>query len=188
MRTPSFLAGVGLALAASLVAEALFDTLTWIWPVGLVLRLVVAGLGLAYCLYLLALARARAGRLTALLAWLAIALAVGLWSPPLPVFLLAHVGLTWLLRSLFFHQSLAAALADLALNGWCLAFALAAAARSGSLLLSVWCFFLSQALFVLIPQRLAPRQADSRPPSADDRFQRACRAAEAALRDLASSS
>jgi hypothetical protein len=137
MKTPSFWEGVWLALLASIAAEVLFSALTWVWPTWLVLRLLVVGLGLGYSVYLLARARERVGRLTAMLVWLAIALLLWLWRPPFILFLLAQVGMIWLLRSLYYHRSLLTALVDLAFSGFSLALALWAAASSGSLLLSV---------------------------------------------------
>jgi hypothetical protein len=187
MKLPSLLEGVLLALFDSVAAGALFDGLSWIWPVWLALRVVITGLGLAYCIYLLMRARQRAGRLTALLAWLGVDGLLWLWFPPLPVFLLAQVAMIWLLRSLYFHQNLFASLADLALSGFSLTLSIWASARSGSLWLSVWCFFLCQALFVLLPKRRAVSNR-AEPPPTEDRFQRAHRSAEAALRKLASHS
>lgn len=201
MKTPSFWEGVWLALLASLAAGALFSALTWVWPSGPVLRLLVTGLGLAYGIYLLARAQERVGRLTALLAWLAIASLLWLWLPPLMWFLLVQAGMVWLLRSLYYHRSVLTALVDLALSGFSLALALWAAASSGSLLLSVWCFFLVQALIVSHLggsglSNLTGGRFYSPPPSAggaggegaSDRFQTAHRAAETALRKIASQS
>ena len=58
---------------------------------------------------------------------------------------------------------------------------------SGSLFLSIWSFFLVQALFVAIPTRLRQKAGDRGPArDSEDPFQRAHRAAEAALRKLSS--
>lgn len=183
MKTPSFWEGVLLAIVASMAADVWFVASRWWLPVPQALRLLIAGLAFAYCVYLLLRSRERAGRMTALAAWIALSAAVWLWSPPLPLFLLLHLGMVWLLRSLYFQPGPIAALADFALNGLSLAAALWAATSTGSLLLAVWCFFLTQALFVVIPGGLGqPKPA----PTPDDRFQQAYRCAEAALRKIAS--
>jgi hypothetical protein len=178
MRRPGFLEGVGFALAASLAGAAAHAALAAAGTGSL--RLTIAGLALGYLLYLLARARVRTGRVTALAAWgLA---AVGLWlaAPPLPLFLLLHGGLLWLVRALFFHGGFLAALADLGLVLAGLAAAVWAAAGTASLLLAVWCFFLVQAAFAAIPPGLPRPRPEREPP--EDAFERAHRAAEAALR------
>ena len=62
-----------------------------------------------------------------------------------------------------------------------------AATQTGSLFLSLWCFFLVQALFVAIPvnmnRKTAPGSSQRDP---EDRFQHAHRVAESALRRLSS--
>jgi len=78
-------------------------------------------------------------------------------------------------------------LADLALTGISLAIAIWAWLTTRSLFLGFWSFFLVQALFVLIPRKLA-RSHDSQTADShsDDPFERAHRAAEMALRNLIS--
>ena len=70
---------------------------------------------------------------------------------PLVGYVLIHVGLLWLVRSLYFYSGVLPALLDLGLSALGLAFAVWAAGRSGSPLLALWCFFLVQALHVCIP-------------------------------------
>ncbi len=184
MKTPSFFEGVLLAVVASISADVLFVALRWLMPVGQAPGLLIAGLSFAYCVYLLVRSRERVGRMTVLAVWIALSGTVWLWSPPLPLFLLIHLGMVWLVRSLYFQTGLVAALADLALSGFGLAAALWAVTTSGSLLLAVWCFFLVQALFVAIPNGKGRTQAPVES-VADDRFQQAYRTAEAALRKIA---
>jgi hypothetical protein len=184
-RRPTFFEGVGVALASSVVAAISFAALAQILPGALALRLVVAGVGLAYVLYLLSRARARVGRVTAASAWAAVTLAVGLTDPPLSIHVLAQLAMVWLIRSLYFHSSVLAALADLVLCAFGLAAAVWAAAQSASVFLSVWCLLLVQALFAAIPTH--PRGVTSRPgahPDQDDAFARAYRNAQCAVRRL----
>jgi len=182
MRRPTFLEGVGFALAASIGGSVAHTALSTAAGGGQ-LRLVVTGLALAYVLYLLARAPARVGRVTAVALWCVAA--VGLWliTPPLALFLLTHVGLIWVVRSSFYRTGVLSALADLALGVAALAAGVWAVVHSGSVLLGLWCFFLVQAGFVAIPDGpWRTRREDAAPQ--DDGFERAHRAAEAAVRRL----
>ncbi len=59
----------------------------------------------------------------------------------------------WLIRSLYFYDSVLSALVDLGLTGVALVTAIWAWLASNNLFLAFWCFFLVQALFVLIPRQ-----------------------------------
>jgi len=185
MKRPGFFEGAALGLAASLAGSASYLALGLVFPRATVGYLLVAGLGFAYTVYLLMRSPERVGRLVTLTVWMGGAALVWFLSPSLQLYLLFHLGLVWLVRSLYFQASLLSALADLALNGLALAAATAAALRTGSVFMSLWCFFLVQALFVFIPPAL-PRQGRAEPAQAPDAFQQAHRAAEAALRRLSS--
>ena len=187
MKKPRFSEGVVFALAASVFGSALYTVLGSVYPAAAVLRLLIAGIALAYVFYLLSRSRERVGRVTVVVCW---SLATGiLWfvAPPLLIYILVHLALIWLIRSLYFYSSVLAALADLILNGLSLIAALWAARQTGSVFLSLWCFFLVQALFVAIPARLSrgTRETNAGPDNID-RFQRAHRSAEAAVRRLSS--
>jgi hypothetical protein len=177
----SILFGLGLSLggAALLAAVAPFA------GYGTALRGVIALLGLAYVLYLVGKSGERVGRMTTIVAWLAAAVVVWLAGLPLVAYVLVHVGLVWLARSLYYYSGVLPALADLGLTLLGCAFAVWAAQRSGAAWLALWCFFLAQALFVLIPQSLAGRASEPAD-AADLSFNRAHRAAEAAVRRLSS--
>jgi hypothetical protein len=187
MKRPSFLEGVVVAAAASAGGGVLATALTTSFAAGWVIRVLVAGLGLAYVLYLLARSRQRIGRITALAGW-AIG-AVGAWwmSPSLAVYLLAHLVMVWLVRALYHHAGVLPALADLGLTGLGLAAAVWAAVSTGSVFASIWCFFLVQAAFVLIPPSVRRRASFAGPsPDAHDAFLRAHRAAERAVARITS--
>jgi len=184
MRRPGFFEGVAVAIIASLAGGACHAALTTLLPAGTSLRFVVAGLGLAYVVYLLSRNEERVGRITTIALWLAAAFALWLVGPPFAAYLAAHLVLLWLVRSLYFHSSLVVALADLGLVALGLAAAIWSATRSHSAALSIWCFFLVQALYVAIPPRIAARGEANREPAPEDRFQQAHRAAEAALRRI----
>ena len=59
MKQPTFFEGVVLALAASLLGSTLYSVFSSIFPAGAVLRLLIAGIGLAYVFYLLSRSRER---------------------------------------------------------------------------------------------------------------------------------
>ncbi len=183
MTRPSFLEGALVALAASLAAGALFAALSLALPSISALRWVVAVVAFGYLIYLLGRSRSKVGRVSAVLAWaLASALALTLHLP-LPTFVLLHAGMAWLVRSLYFHGGLVAALGDLGLTLLGLAAGVWALAQSGSLFLAVWSLLLVQALFGLIPADLGRgKAAEIRDP--DDAFERAHRGAETALRRI----
>jgi hypothetical protein len=186
-KLPSFWHGVGAALVLSLSGAALLGALTpMIGPIS-AFRAVIALLGLAYLLYLLGRSAERIGRVTTITLWLLATAVLWFVEPPLTAYVLAQVGMIWLVRCLYFYSSLLPALADLGLSVLGAAFAAWAASRSGSGLLALWCFFLAQAFFVALPAALDAR-AEPRPGARDDddvAFDRAHRAAEAALRRLA---
>ena len=180
-----FFHGVLAAFALAVVGSVLFATLAPLLGSAVALRALIAVLAFGYLLFLLKNAAERVGRITSVAFWGAAATALWWMSPPLGVYLLAHAGLLWLIRSLYFYSGLLPAVADLLLTGLSVAAGLWAASRSGSFGLSVWTFFLVQSLFVLVP-RVVPQPKAEKPtqPPADDSFQRAQRSAEAALRRL----
>ena len=184
MKRPTFVEGAVLALIAALGGTLAYAACTLVMPGAAALRLLVAGLGFGYLLYLLGSSRERVGRLTTLALWLTAAGLLWLLSPPLALYLLAHLAMIWVVRSLYFHQGLLAVLADLGLAGLGLIAALGAYLHTGSLFLSLWCLFLVQALFVSIPSRAEISDSDAS--VEEERFRRAHRAAEAAVHKLSS--
>ncbi|HET8698058.1 MAG TPA: hypothetical protein VFO94_11255, partial [Gammaproteobacteria bacterium] len=156
-RRPSLGLGISAGFVLSMGGAAVLAAL---WPLvgyGVALRAVVALLGFAYVLYVLGRSGERVGRVTTVAAWaLAAALA---WASGIPfvAYVLVHVGLIWLVRSLYFYSGVLPALADLGLSVLGAAFAVWAAHRSGSALLAFWCFFLVQAFHVLLPAAIADR-------------------------------
>jgi len=186
MKRPEFLEGVVVAFSASAAGSVVFAALGAVLSGGLPLRLLIAGFGLCYVLYLLKRSRDRIGRITTLAAWAVLAGATWFVQPSLPAYLLVHVGALWLIRSLYFYRSVLSALADLWLNALSVIVAVWAVRQTGSVFLSIWCFFLVQALFVAIPPALQGKKRGPGEPEAEDRFQRAYRVAESALRNLTS--
>jgi hypothetical protein len=185
-RIPSLGSGLGAALVLSACGAALLAVTTPLLGFATALRAVIALLGLAYVLYAVGRSGERVGRVTTIVGWIAIASAAWLAGLPLAGFVLVHLGLVWLVRSLYYYSGLLPALADLGVTALGAAFAVWAAQRSESAWLVLWCFFLVQAFHVLIPPSLT-RRDNGALDSGDDAFARAHRAAEAAVRRLSSS-
>lgn len=186
MKQPSFLEGVAVALAASVAGSVLIAVLTPAFNAGAVIRLLIGGIGIAYVLYLLRRSPERVGRITLVFAWTVAAVGGWFWNPPLWLYLALHVGLVWLVRSLYFHSGALGALTDLGLSGFALAAAVWAMSHTGSPFLAIWCFFLVQALFVAIPNDLNRSNGKRHRPDGEDRFQHAHRVAQSAIRQLSS--
>ncbi len=187
MRRPTFLEGVAVAFVASFLGSAVYGALTTVLPAATTLRVATAGISLGYAIYLVARSRNPVGRMTSVVLWGAVAGATWLTYPPLVLYVSLHMGLVWLVRSVYFHASALSALADLGLSLLGLLAAAWAATETGSPFLSIWSLFLTQALFVAIPPRMGRNTAD-RPVRDDhlDPFERAHRNAQAALRRLSS--
>jgi len=185
MKRPGFFHGAIVAAVLGFFASAIVATLTPFVGLGTVVRLVIPLLGLAYLLYLLNRSAERLGRVTTLTCWTAMT-AVAWWAaPPLPLYLLIHVGAVWLIRSLYFYSGVLPALMDLGLGALSVSAAVWAISRSSSVFLATWCFFLVQALFVAIPPA-APRKVTLKQttPAHSRNFERAKRQADAALHQL----
>ncbi|GAB4346951.1 MAG: hypothetical protein Kow006_06080 [Gammaproteobacteria bacterium] len=182
MRRPGFLEGVGIALVASVVGGILFPGLSAMLGGDRALRLMIAGMGLFYLLYLLSRSDERVGCLTAFAVWLVAALGLWLMESSLPLYVMMHLSLVGVVRSLYYHSSLISVLGDFGLVVLGLAAGTWALFETGNLFLVLWCFFLVQALFVFIPSRREPSvQFLATRPDVEDRFRHAQSVAEAAL-------
>lgn len=179
---PSLRAGLAAALVFSACGAALLAALSPWLGAATALRAVIALLGFAYTIYVIGRSRERVGRLTTIVCWLVVAGGAALAGLPLVGYVLVHIALAWLVRSLYHYSGLLPALADFGLSLLGAAFAVWAAQRTGSAWLALWCFFLVQAFHALIPPTL---QRGAAAAAADeDGFARAHRAAEAAVRRL----
>lgn len=179
---PSFARELGAAIVLSLSGGVAVAALAPAIGFAAGARGAIALLGLAYVLHLLRSSGERVGCMTTLACWALAAAAAWLGGLALTPYLLAHIGLAWLVRSLYHRGGLVSSLADLGVSLLGVAFAAVAWQRSGSVWLALWCFFLVQAFHVLIPATLARERAPAE--GADDGFARAHRAAEAAVRRL----
>ena len=185
MKRPSFLQGVIVAAVLGFFASAVFATLTPFVGLGAVVRLVIPALCLAYLLYLFSRSKERLGRVTTLTLWGALAAATWWVAPPLPFYLLIHVGSIWLVRSLYFYSGVMPALMDLGVSALSVSATVWAISRSGSVFLATWCFFLVQALFVAIPPTVkSARKSERNTATESKNFEHARQQADKALRQL----
>lgn len=185
MKRPTFFHGVVVAAVLAFAASVVIGALTPFVGVGSIVRLVIPAISLAYVMYLLRSSTERVGRITTLSLWSALAVAVWWIGPPLPFYVLVHVGAVWLVRSLYFYSGIFPALMDLGLSAMSVTAFIWAASRTGSIFLAAWSFFLVQALFVVIPTTIARKKAPSSASVTDNEsFDRARRQADQALQQL----
>ena len=185
MIKPTFIEGVGIAAAASLGAGLIFTVMSTMFAGGFILRVLIAFIAFLYLLYLLHRSEHRVGKVTVITTWMAAVITIWFLGLSFWDYVFAHAGLIWILRSLYFYSSLFSAFADLGLILFGTGAAIWAALQTGSLMMSFWCFFLVQALYVFIPKNLNKRSASKfSPRQKDDRFQHARRVAESALNKL----
>jgi hypothetical protein len=171
----------------SVCAGAVFAVLLPLFSAGWLLRWLIAVCGFVYVIYLLSRSRERVGRLSVLTLWTLVAGAAGFFQPPLLLYVFIQVGMVWIIRSMYFYSSVLSALTDLGLNALALCVALWAWRYTDSFIISIWCFFLMQALFVYIPAEVNKPSQQLGPVSGADRFEQAYRSAVTALRKLSTS-
>lgn len=188
-RTPTFIGEAGFGFVISLVAAAVSLTLSFVAPVAVVARLVVAGLGLTLVLRSIGRSSERTGRIVTVAVWFAAAAGLWLSGAGLPVYVAVHVTLIWLVRSLFSYPRLIEVGLDLGLTLLALSFSILAAVRTESVFLASWCFFLVQGFHASIPglaSRLtAPREREAPFGDPNAGFAEAFKAADEALQRIA---
>lgn len=183
MNRPSFFSAATAALLLAIAGSVTFAMLAPLVAPGALLRVLVSLLGFAYLAWLLRARRRKTGLMTVAAGWCVISAAAWLFVPALPAYLLAHAAVLWLVRSLVYHEGIVPSLLDLGVTAFGVSAAGWAIARSGSVFLGIWSFFLVQALFVAIPACL-PRREIPRFADEGDRFEQARRRAEAAFKQL----
>lgn len=187
MKPHNLLPGLGMAFVLSAISLPILWVLLALRS-GIATQVLITFLSGGYLGYLLMQSRAHVGRIilaTVSAAGLGVACLAGASSTALAFIAL---GLIWGVRSLLNYSSLVTAFLDALLCVVSVGVALAAAGVTRSTALTVWCFFLVQALWVYIPRRMtrfasAPETTDRAQQA--DTFERAHRAAEAAIRSLA---
>ena len=190
MKRPAFSEGIVVAILVSLAVTVVFTVLSSFFPTRWLLQALIAGVSLSYVCYLLVRSQEKTGRLTVIAVWGVITVVTWLFSPSTIITLFVHVGLIWLVRALYYYTSLVVALVDLGLTLFGMAAAIWTLLYTHSLFLSVWCFFLIQALFVVLPTDLksdllkANKQNTKPSPAQNDGFEQAYLSAKSALHQL----
>ncbi|MFV2090727.1 MAG: hypothetical protein ACC642_08725 [Pseudomonadales bacterium] len=185
MKRPSFFRGVIVAAVLALAGAIGYAGLSTIIGPALAIRLVTAALGGAYILYLLRGSNDKTGRIAVFTGWITVTSGMWFVGVDLTGVIITQAVLISLVRAFYHHASVLAGLLDLGLSAFALSAAIWASAESQSLFLSVWSFFLVQALFVGIPAELRMTRKPGNPQPVDDRFGRAFRTAETAIKRIA---
>lgn len=188
MKKATFIEGVGIALTSSIAVSAISFTMSSLFFGDDLFRLLIAGVSFFYILYLFLRTKDRTGRITVISIWFVLTIASLIFVPSLMLYIGIQLLMVWIMRSLYFYNSILSALIDLMLNGMSLIVAVWSWSVSGSLFLTFWCFFLMQALFVFIPKNfIAKGKVESIHRPADDKFEYAYHAAEVAVSKLINS-
>ncbi len=182
---PSYFEGVGLALLISIVGSVIFFGLASLFSGGLVFRLLINILSLSYVIYLLVRSTEKTGRVSLFAIWALLMILNTILADSLLLYLGLHILAIWLIRSLYYYNSLFSSLSDLLLTVFSLTAAIFAWQTSNSLLLSLWTFFLLQALFTFIPTRFFSNKKDRTiTTNRTSQFEHAYRSAQLALNKL----
>ncbi|NOQ94317.1 MAG: hypothetical protein GQ547_06745 [Methylophaga sp.] len=184
MKQATFFEGVFIALIVGFISSVLLFTLSSFFPTNILIRFLISGISFAYLLYLLTRSNERVGRVSVVTIWFISMTTLWFSWPPITLFILGHLLSIWLVRSLYFYSSLISSFADLALNSISVVIAFVVASHTNSVFLTLWCFFLIQALFVMIPRSIQKSTSNTSTPFNNDDFQHSYRAAEAAVRQL----
>ncbi|MGD8926412.1 MAG: hypothetical protein PVG20_06165 [Thioalkalispiraceae bacterium] len=190
MRRPVFSEGIIVAILASLIVTVVFTVLSAFFPTRWLLQALIAGISFSYVCYLLVRSQEKIGRLTAIAVWGVVTVATWMFSPSMIISLFIHLGMIWLVRALYYYTSLLVALLDLGLILFGMAASIWTMMYTHSLFLSVWCFFLIQSLFVLLPSDLKSgflkktSRTSRQTATQDDAFEQAYTSAKSALRQL----
>lgn len=184
MKAPGILSSIIFALLASLGAGIFGKLLPIFFSPATSSALIIAGLSLAYLIFLLRHAETRRGRVLVIALWLSLSLGGWLLGFSLIAHILLQLSLIWIVRSLYFHASILAGLLDLVLIVMAASAGVWAVIQTDSFIAAVWCFSLAQSLFVAIPEFSGrdTRHPDSAP--VIDHFQSAHRVAQEAVRKL----
>lgn len=187
MKRPGLLQGIIVAVLLSLAAPAAYHLVDLLVPRILALKLVIATLTTAYVFYLLRLHHARIGNIVLGTGTALSLIAALFWGMATSTLVFVSITLIWIVRSLITYSSVFMSIVDGALCLLGLGVAVWAYGATGSAFWAIWCFFLSQSLFTLIPEQpgRSNKPAGSTPVMETGGFSAAHKTAEAALRELA---
>lgn len=185
MKGPGILKGIVFAILASLASGLLLKVLPLALSSATSSSLITMGLSLAYLVFLQRYNDIRRGRVLVFSVWVILGLTSWLLGLSLVEQILLNISFIWIVRSLYFHSSITAALLDLVLVIMAAGAGVWAALQTSSPIVAVWCFFLCQSLFGAIPEFSQRSKTDSPlPDTSGDHFQAAHRVAQDAVRKL----
>lgn len=178
---PSFVEGTIAALLLAIAGSFFYSALTLFFNPSLSLALVINVLALAYTLYLLWRSPRAHGKIAISAIYLALLISILFLQPPLWLHIVfATVSLS-VIRSLFYYSSLVPASIDLILSLLNFTILIWAYHQTQSLFITLWSYFLVQALFSFIPTKnLDKKRRDHE----DNHFNRAHQQAEAAFNKI----
>jgi len=183
MSRPGFFESIIVAVIFSVVVALVFTVMSAFFPTRWLLQALITGGSFIYILYLLYRSTEKSGRVAVATLWLVYALAAWAFAPSILIMLFAHVAAIWLVRTLFYHNSLLIAVCDLGLIIFSVLATIWTLLHTHSVLLATWVFFLLQSLYSILPEKL---QAPTRqqPQAQANEFERAYSAAQTAVRQL----
>jgi len=184
MNRPSFIEGLVFAFMVSLSASFLYASLTWVLSGFGALQFLITIISVSYVVYMLLRSKEKTGRITVMLTWFLVASGLLVFDVPLSLFCLAHLVMLWVVRSLYYYSSVISSLLDFALIGTSLLFSTWAYYQTGSVFMSIWSFFITQALFVFIPERMRSTATNQLPVSNYHEFNQALKNANYAIQKL----
>lgn len=184
MKSPGIIKGVIVAFFISLAAGVAGLLFGGFVPAPTLLSLILCASTLVYLVYLLKNSNARVGRIVVTSGWALASIAGWLFDIPLMEQVFIQAGIIWLVRSLYFHASIFAALLDFGLICAGLAASAWAIINTGSPATALWSFFLTQSLFGWIPDLAKTQPSDAYSTPGQAPFQSAHRVALDAVRKL----
>lgn len=188
--TPGFFEGLVIALIFSVLLTATVVVIGGYFFGSDIFRLLLAGITFGYIIYLLVRSGQRTGRFTVMFTSATLSLLALVVIDSFFLFLMVHMAMVWMVRSLYFYKNIFQSLADLLLMSAAVLSAGWTWASTGSLFLTSWCFFITQALFIYIPGLISFKPTaqstinNSTANYEDDQFERAFQLAEQASERL----
>lgn len=187
MKRPHLAEGIIVALIISLAVTVVFSVMSAFFPTRFLLQILLASGSFIYILYLLLRSNEKTGRLTVLASVIVLIFFTWIFSPSMLISLFVHIGMIWLVRSLYYYTSLIISLFDLGLTLFAMAASIWTLMYTDSLFLALWCFFALQSLFAFLPTGLVRQRsgilvATPKRDNNDDHFERAWQSAQQALK------
>ena len=180
-QSSGFAEGAGVAFALSLMATLIYRGSAVLLGTSVSLATLFVLLLSLYALYLLKRSNRSAGKPTAVIAFISFALLLNSLSLPLAIVAGVLMPAVWVLRCFFYRQGVIDSVLDLGLSAAALIAAIAAATATQSIFITVWTFFIVQALHVSIPLL---GEAPGRPTNPAQQFECAYTSAETAIRQF----